>query len=278
MPERLILAPDARCVCAARSRSGLGGARLAACAGAALPRGALVPSAAERNVVRASDVRDALADLLSRVAPRMHRADLILPAGAAHLRLLEAGERALGSDELRLRLASGLPFPVQDAVLGAMRVGTSRWLAAAVRRSVVEEYEALASSVGLRPRRVELASLVAITGLLRQPLPEGGIDVVLGDTTVALAVWNRGGLAHLHTRLRGDSEDDTPWLWEEIARTAVAAGHGTVPGVRAAGRGADELVRRAVAHGHAATLAWSLPLSDQGIQAAELSWLGGVLR
>lgn len=276
--DRLLLAPDAGQVCLAWIRGGLGGSRLAACANAPLPRASLIPSPAERNVARASEVREVLADLLSRVSPRTRRADILLPAATASLQLVEATGRPPEADGLRLRLASALPFPAQDAILGAMRVGASHWLAAAVRRSVVEEYEALAASVGLRPRRVEIASLVAIAGLLRRPLPEGAVDVVLGDTSVTLAVWNRGGLAHLHTRLRGDAADDTSWLRQEIARTAAATGHATFPGIRAAGRGAGELVREAAAHGHAATLAWSLPLPDQGIQASELSWLGGVLK
>jgi hypothetical protein len=142
---------------------------------------------------------------------------------------------------------------------------------------VVEEYEALLASVGLRPGRVELASLVALHGLLRQPLPEGSLDVVLSDTTAALAVWKGGSLAHLRTRLRADSCDDSAWLWQEAERTTLVAGQGSLSGLRAVGRGAAELVRRAAARGLPATLAWSLPLADGGLQAADLSWLGGLL-
>jgi hypothetical protein len=275
---RFVIALDASRLCGARIERGFAGARLGACAVTLLAPGALTPSAAERNVARASDLRDALADVRTRLdIPASRRVDLLLPGGTAHPLLVEAQKGALGPDELRFRLAATLPFPVHEAVLGRMSVGPNRSIAAALHRSIIEEYEALLSSADLPPRRVELSSFVAFRGLLRQPLPEGGVDVVLGDTCVSFGVWDQHGLAYLRTRLRAESADDAARVFADVERTAAAAGRGSLRGMRAVGRGAPALVRHAAERGHAATLAWSSPLPQSRTEAAELAWLGGVL-
>ncbi len=276
---RFVVALDAGSACAARIERGLTGTRLGDCAVMQLPPGALTPSAVERNVARAADVRESLAELRTRLAiPADRRVDLLLPGGTARPLLIEASKGMPGGlDALRFRLSATLPFPAQEAVLGKMSVGSNRSIAAGLHRPIIEEYEALLSSVDLRPRRVELTSFVAFRGLIKQPLPEGAVDVVLGDTSVSFGLWDEHGLSYLRSRLRAAPTDDAPRILADVELTAAAQGRGSVRGVRAVGRGARSLVRYASERGHSATLAWSSPLPSSRAEAAELAWLGGVL-
>ncbi len=275
---RFVIALDAKGACAVRIERGLAGARVGDCAMAPLGPGALTPSTAERNVARAAEVRESLAEIKTRLAiPAARRVDLLLPGGTARPLLVEASKEVTGLDALRFRLSATLPFPAQDGVLGRMPVGGNRSIAAVLHRSIIAEYEALLASVDLRPRRVELSSFVAFHGLLRQPLPEGGVDVVLGDTSVSFGLWDGHGLSYVRSRLRVASIDDTARVFADVELTARAQGGASLRGVRAVGRGARSLVRYASERGHSATLAWSSPLPRAGAEAAELTWLGGVL-
>jgi hypothetical protein len=159
-----------------------------------------------------------------------------------------------------------------------MRVPPDGTLAAAARRSIVAEYEAVAEAGGLKPRRVEMAPLAAFSGLLRQPLPERALDVVLGEGAVSFARWERGGLAAVRTRLRRPACQDIEWLTTEIERVARVDGQLAIAAVRLAGAGALALADRLRQQGRETLLAWDLPRPPAGMVPAELAWLGGVLR
>jgi hypothetical protein len=152
-----------------------------------------------------------------------------------------------------------------------------RILAAAVRRSVVEGYEAVAGAAGLDVERLDLAPLAALSALAREPRGTAvTVDVILGDHALSLAAW-RGGALHLfRTRLRESGPREPQWLGREVDRTAVLAGNGSAPRIRAVGPGAVELLRAWSDEGRAGEPGWraegALPVA-----AAELAWLGAAL-
>src|SRR5262249_5892022 len=120
--------------------------RLRAFEAVPLSPGVLEPSAVSPNVLRPADLREALSRLRARLG-RVGGAPLVLPEGPARLlRLGVDGDDV--RDYARFRLAAGLPYPLEEAVVDVLRVGGGRALAAAVRRSVVEEYEAAAAGAG----------------------------------------------------------------------------------------------------------------------------------
>jgi len=271
----IVVAFDASHVTAVSVRRGLGGATPRGMAAVPLDTGLVLPSVTERNIARPTELRERLVALLAELGPRRGRAaDLVLPAGVVRPLLIETAAHRPQPEELHTHLAPALPFPVREAVTGTMRVGPGRHLAAGARRGLIEEYESLAVSAGLQPRRVELAPFLALAGLLRKPLPERAIDVLLGDRAVSFAVWGPSGLAAFRTRLR--QTDDDAHIWEEVERVACDAGS-TFPGARVAGRGARRLVEQAGLSGRRATLAWEIPTQARGVDASELAWLGGIL-
>ena len=273
------MAFDASDVWGVRVSRGLRQAHLVGAARVSLPAGALTPSSRHRNVLRAAEVREALRAVWSQLGlPEGRRADLILPAGVARPLLLDASAPDSTPERLRFRLAATLPCAPGEAVIGSIRVPPGRTLAAAVRRSVVAEYEAVVEAAGLKPRHVELAPLVAFTGLLARPLPARALDVVLGENAVSFARWERGGLAAVRTRLRTRTHDDMAWLATEVERAARVDGQATFAAVRLAGAGALALASHSRGQGRETLLAWDLPGSPDGMEPSELAWLGGVLR
>jgi hypothetical protein len=272
---QIVLAFDASGVTAVSVRRGLGGTIPRVVAAVPLDAGLVQPSIAERNITRPTELRERLVALLAEFPPRRDQAaDLVLPAGVVRPLLIETAARKPRPEELHAHLAPALPFPVREAVTGTMRVGPSRHLAAGARRGLIEEYESVAVSAGLTPRRVELAPFLALAGLLRKPLPERAIDVTLGDRAVSFAVWGTSGPVAFRTRLR--QVDDDARIWEEVERVASESG-GAFPGARVAGRGARQLVEQARLSGRRATLAWEVPTHTPGVDASELAWLGGIL-
>jgi hypothetical protein len=276
---RLIVAFDAAEVWGILVRRGLAHVHLVGAAHEALAPGALSPGPLGRNLLRLADVRAALQAVCSQLGLRERQCvDLILHSGIACSVLLAASENHATPESLRFRLAATLPYPATDAVVGTIPMPCGRLLAAAARRGVVAEYEAVAEAAGLRPRRVELAPLVAYAGLLSRPLPDRALDIVLGSAALSLARWDHGSLGSMRTRLRSDSHDDSAWLAAEVARVTDADGHGNHSPVRIAGAGAGALSRELRGRGREALLAWDLPEPPRGMEPAELCWLGGVLQ
>jgi hypothetical protein len=159
-------------------------------------------------------------------------------------------------------------------MVDVMALGQGRFLGAAVRRSVVAEYEGAASAAGWSQERLDLAPLAALDGLLRRP-PEGGagIDVILGDAGLSLAAYRDGGLRAFRSRLRDQDDDEVARVQAEVERTAVAAGLDSHH-VRVVGSGARSLIHALSFRGVAASAGWDAPVEGLPFEACELAWLG----
>ena len=266
---RLYVAFDASAVTGAIVQRGLQGRSLRAFAHAALPAGALDPSGTTPNLVRPEEVRDSLRRVLAEVDHAGVAGTLVLPHGVARIALLEPPVGVDERDFVRFRLAPSLPWPSGEAIFDSLPTGNGRVVGAAVRRTVVAEYEQAAAMAGVAVEGVNLDPLLALAGL-RRDAPEARAHLMLGDVAFCLAAFREGALVALRHRRRDRSEGESGRLLAEAERTM---GDGPLGRVRLAvsGPGAAALRRELGEVERGSDGAWEWP------EAAEASWLSGVL-
>src|SRR5207237_5951771 len=120
-----------------------------------------------------------------------------------------------------------------EAGVDVLALPGGRALASAVRRVIVEGYEAAAEAAGLELERLDLAPLAALSALAREPRGTAvSVDVILGDRALSLAAWQGGVLHVFRTRRRQSGPREPLWLGREVDRTAVLAGNGSAPRIR----------------------------------------------
>jgi hypothetical protein len=271
---RVCLAFDASGVCGARVATRLRGLELRAFARAPLPAGALRPGAADANLGDADAVQRALRQVAAALdlAPQS-KVRVVLPDGLARLALLEQPSGVASDEFARFRLAAGLPYAADEAVVGSLPAGRRRLLAAAVRRGVAAEYEAAVRAAGVVPEGVFLAPFVTLAELLRRPPADDAVVVVLGDTALALAAFHDGRLTVVRSRRRDGARDEPARIGAEVERTASAAELRELPRVTVHGGGARALAHALGLAGHRAEAGRprAAALPDE---AAEWAWLG----
>ncbi len=278
LASRFLLAFDAGSVSGAEVSRGLGKPQLRAFSSVPLLPGALVPSPFDRNLLRAEEVRVALARVLRGLGGKVRRACLLLPDGVARLALVEHSTNASAVEYARFRLTQGLPYPVTEAVTDLLPLGRSRSAAAAVRRSVIAEYEALAAGAGLEQERLDLTPLAALGALLRQAVGSTRtVDLILGDVAYCLAAHHGGHLKVLRQRRRDPGAGEAERLRDEAQRTAALAGSGSDLRLRVVGAGATALLTWLRRAGMAADGGWPVPAGELKAEAAEAAWLGEAL-
>lgn len=278
LASRFLLAFDAGSVSGAEVSRGLGRPQVRAFASARLAPGALQPSPFDRNLRRAEEVRAALARVLQGLGGKVRSACLLLPEAVARLALVEHTTNASAVEYARFRLAQGLPYPAAEAVTDLLPLGRGRSAAAAVRKSVIAEYEALAASAGLEQERLDLTPLAALAALLRQAVgPTRTVDLILGDLAYCLAAHHGGHLKVLRQRRRDPGPGEAERLRDEALRTAGLAGSGNDLRLRVVGVGATALLTWLRGAGVAADGGWPVPVGELPAEAAEAAWLGEAL-
>jgi hypothetical protein len=270
------IAFDAAAVSGARPTRGLRGRRLGSFARAPLGQGALVPSPHETNVVRADEVREALALVARSLDAAREPIAFLLPDGIARLVLLDAPEGVRPDEYARYRLAPGLPFPIREAVVQTESAGARRVLAAVARQSVIAEYEEVARSAGLVQGRIDLAPLAGLHALRASARGAAGVHVVLGDVAYSLAVHDGGGFRVLRNRRRDRDAGEPRRLVLEVERALRLGGMEARPPARVVGPGATDLLRELAAAGGAAEPGWAMNGKGLPVDAVELPWLGSL--
>jgi Tfp pilus assembly PilM family ATPase len=271
--SKVLVAFDESAVRGAIVSRGPRGPRVAARAQVPLSPGALVASALDDNLLRPDEVREALARLYRELGGNGRRAALVLPDGIARLLLLDVPAQVRPAEFARFRLAQGLPYAAAEALVDGLAAPPGRFLAAAVRRSVVRGYEASAEAAGFAQDRVDLLPLVALAPfLLRPDAALTALAVVLGDAAFSMAYFDGGQLALFRSRRRDGGHDEYQRLRDEITRTAALAGCLSAPRVLALGADAPELAAALRAEGFDA----SSGRAGSG-EPSEAAWLGAVL-
>jgi hypothetical protein len=267
------LAFDASAVSAARSSWGASGPRIEAFALVPLPPGSIRPSPLEPNLGVPDQVRSALRDLRRSLDDPDRGAILVLPSGVARAALLDPAD-ASPREYARFRLTQGLPYPATEWLVDVVPLGRGRFLGAAVRRSIVAEYEEAAAAAGWVQERLDLAPLAALDGLSRRPHEGGdGVDVILGDVALSLAAHKDGAVRGFRTRLRDRDDDEAGRIQAELERTGAAAGVDPAR-VRVVGPGARSLIHALSFRGLTAAAGWEARLEGLPVEACELPWLG----
>jgi type IV pilus assembly protein PilM len=138
-----------------------------------LPEGAIESSLVKPNILIPEPVSLAIRSVLSRVAHGDHRVSLIIPDHVARVAIfgftsVPHTRREL-ADLVRFRMAKSLPFKSEDAVMDVTVLGRGAGagptpsgvsiLAAFIKRTVLEQYEALVLKAGYWPGLVGLSTL-----------------------------------------------------------------------------------------------------------------------
>jgi type IV pilus assembly protein PilM len=136
-----------------------------------LPPAALVPSAVETNVINASAVKTAVANIVSRLHARDQDVALILPDPVIRVFVQHFDEFPRSAQEalpmLRWKLKKSIPFEADETVISYMRQPARAEgvdiVTALARLRIVREYESLAEGASLYPGVILSSSLAAIS-------------------------------------------------------------------------------------------------------------------
>ncbi len=137
---------------------------------AALPPGALVPSAVETNILNPAALKSAIESVCTRLRAKDESVALILPDPVIRVFVQHFDEfprsKAEADPMLRWKLKKSVPFEVDETLISYMRQAPREAgvdvVTALARLRIVREYEALAEAVSLHPGVVLSSSLAAI--------------------------------------------------------------------------------------------------------------------
>lgn len=193
-----------------------------------LPPAALVPSAVEANVINASALKSAMANIVSRLRGRDQDVALILPDPVIRVFVQHFDEFPRSSQEaipmLRWKLKKSIPFEADETVISYMRQPARAEgvdiVTALARLRILREYEGLAEGAGLHPGVVLSSSLAAIS-LLEDN--KATLLARLSGVSLTTAIVRGGVLCGYRcTELPAHSGDITPkMLLDEIYPVAA---------------------------------------------------------
>jgi Tfp pilus assembly PilM family ATPase len=165
----------------------------------ALPVGAVRPTLNELNLSNFSAVVETVVKVFKRLPKRPRRVALLIPDSAAKVSFVRFENVPLREADLyqliQWQMQKATPFRLEDAQLSYTRGrrtsdGGREFVAALIRRDVVEEYQAVCSSAGAHAGIVDLASLNLINATLSIVPPISGdwllIHVAAGHSTIAI--------------------------------------------------------------------------------------------
>jgi hypothetical protein len=183
-----------------------------------IPPGLLVPSAVVPNIHSVREVAQLASAMVDELSGRGATAAVLLPdlsVVSAVFPPSESGrERDPGS-----KLASRTGVPASEARSDFWKGGKGELLGAAVRKSVVRQYEQVIEAAQCRPGWIDAASLVGIPSWADASHADPGTIVVqalLYRDHYALVLFRGGELIDVRTRLR--SGDDVDVVAAEIRR------------------------------------------------------------
>lgn len=165
-----------------------------------VPKGAIVPSAIEANLLNAGAVNEAVRSVCQTLEMKDEDVALLLPDPVIRVFVQHFEEFPRTSQEvlpmLRWRLKKSVPFEVDETLLSYMRQPSRGEgvdvVTAIARLRVIKEYEALLESQGLRPG-VVLSTTLAAVGLLDDQKPT--LLSRVSDTSLTTAIVRDGVLA-----------------------------------------------------------------------------------
>ena len=193
-----------------------------------LPKGAILSSAIELNLVNAAVVNAAVRNICKSLEAEDEDAALLLPDPVIRVFVQHFEEFPRSAQEalpmLRWKLKKSVPFEVDETLLSFMKQaprGAGVDVVTAIARlRIVKEYEALLDGASLRPGVVLSSSLAAIS-LLDDHKP--ALLARISGTSLTTAIVREGALAGYRcTELPAHAESLTPqMLLEEVYPVAA---------------------------------------------------------
>ncbi len=190
---------------------------------AALPSGAIVPSAIETNLANVAAVKAAVASVCQTLDAKEEDAALLIPDPVIRVFVQHFEEFPRSTEEavpmLRWKLKKSVPFEVEETLLSYMRQAPRTdgvdVVTAIARLRIVKEYEGLLEEVSLRPGVVLSTTLAAIS-LLDDQKPT--LLARVSGTALTTVIVREGVLAGYRcTELPVHADSLTPHLLlEEI--------------------------------------------------------------
>jgi hypothetical protein len=246
---------------------------------AALSPGALNVSAMAPNLARAEEVLEAVRAVTGSVTLPRGGVRVLLPAGAARVVLLKRDEKGIDPRSMaRYRLLRCLPYPEEEALVDTVKVPGSRFLGVAIRRRIVESYEALLAKAGVAKERIDLTPIAAVLGLEGRTPKAGTCSLVLGDAALTWSLRAREGIVAFRTRLRDGGGGEARWLGEDLERTRLLLGNGlALRSIRVVGPGAARLIGDLLGQGLPAEPGWNPRGVSLSGDPNEIPWLGAAV-
>jgi type IV pilus assembly protein PilM len=188
-----------------------------------LPPGAIVPTAAESNLIDVAEVRAAVGRVFSRLRAKNEDVALLVPDSVIRVFVLHFDVFPRKSEEaipmLRWRLKKSVPFEADETLISFMRQAPREdgvdIVTALARLRIVRDYEALMESAGMAPG-VVMSSTLAALPLLSDERP-ALLARVTGSTLTTAIVRDRVLCGYRCITLPADAEHLTPQaLLDEI--------------------------------------------------------------
>jgi type IV pilus assembly protein PilM len=193
-----------------------------------LPKGAILPSAIEVNILNAAVVGDTIRKICQTLGAEDEDAALLLPDPVIRVFVQHFDDFPRSAQEavpmLRWKLKKSVPFEVEETLLSYMKQAAREdgvdVVTAIARLKIIKEYESLLEAVSLRTGVVLSSSLAAIS-LLDDHKP--ALLARVSGTSLTTAIVREGVLAGYRcTELPAHSEDLTPhMLLEEVYPVAA---------------------------------------------------------
>ncbi len=135
-----------------------------------LPEGAILPSAAESNLINAGAVRAAAGLVFSRLRAKNEDVALLIPDAVIRVFVLHFESFPRKAEEaiplLRWRLKKSVPFEAEETLISYMRQPSredgEEIVAGLARLRIVREYESVVESLGMSPGVVMSSTLAAL--------------------------------------------------------------------------------------------------------------------
>jgi hypothetical protein len=207
-----------------------------------LPPGLLVPSAVVPNIQSVREVARLASEMVEELGGRGSTAAVLLPDLAVVSAVFPASNGS--ARDAGARLASRLGFPASEARSDFWKGGQGELLGAAVRESVVRQYEQVVEAAQCRLGWVDAASLARVPSWADKSASDPGptvVEALLFTSHYFLAIFRDGALVDVRTRLR--SGNDVEEIAGELGRLPAIYGIPALAAVRLAGEGASDCAR-----------------------------------
>jgi type IV pilus assembly protein PilM len=165
-----------------------------------LPKGAIIPSAIETNIVNAAEVNGAVREICRALEVEAEDAAMLLPDPVIRVFVQHFDDFPRTSEEalpmLRWKLKKSVPFEVEETLISYMKQPSEGEgvdvVTAIARLRIIKEYEALFEAHSLRPG-VVLSSTLAAVSLLDDRKPT--LLSRVSGTSLTTAIVRDGVLA-----------------------------------------------------------------------------------